>query len=526
MTSKNPASHVSDLVKNSTDGRTTRLMEDFDRFLEHLAGQNHHTSPIPANMLPTDATMDGSQVHSLRYSVPSDTDCKKWVEEYGKTTEANFSLLASNGPTDEEETYRCDIPSCGGRISIMSKEQGLDGNTRTTHIQIFGHTKHPKDAKNEARRQSTTKALDFVAHHIRGVLGTKDISPPQANDLEGFLESLKSKPSIHYQGVWETVVKAQQIYDTWKKVVRENQPRKIKTKTIQRLRDGSTWAVSSSSKLERQRDDQARQDRSVELVSGIRELTSDSWSILSSGKTQAYEVKRSQECPPSQFLGLGQSTCTCMDFKKRGLPCKHIHAVSTFLQQGQKRTDVEDEVSSSDPIDLTQDDIDPEDVIDLTQEEIPLSDLDINLSQEDIDLHDLFNGLQDRISSTSYGSTGNTLYGTQYGGSASSTAYGSTNNTLYGTRYSGSNTLYGTRYSSSTRYNIYDEIDVERSVQVFDQASLRRTRLNLIRDHLDSIQNIDTEPLELIESAVSRALEHVNTERRVTKRRKTSLFEQ
>jgi len=284
--------------------------------------------------------------------------------------------------------------------------------------------------------------------------------------------------------------------------------------------------VSSSSKLERQKKDQARQDRSVGLISGITELTSDSWSILSSEKTHAYEVKRSQGCPLGEFLGRGKSTCTCKDFETRtqGYPCKHIHAVSTFLQQGQNQTDLEDKVS--DPIDLTQDEIDPEDVIDLTQEEIPLSDLDINLSQEDIDLHDLFNGLDDRVgstpygstSSTTYGSTSNTLYGTRY---SSGTRYGSsTISTAYG---SASNTMYGARYSSSTRYDTYDEIDVGRSVQAFDQASLRRTRLDLIRKHLDSIHNIDTEPLELIETAVARALDHVNTETRATKRRKTSL---
>jgi len=110
MTSQNPACHVSDLVKNRTDGRTTNPspMEVFDQFIEHLVCQSHHTSPIPANMLPSDAMMDDSQIHSLRYSVPSDADCKKWVEEYGRDTGAKFSLLAPNGPTDEGE-YRCGI---------------------------------------------------------------------------------------------------------------------------------------------------------------------------------------------------------------------------------------------------------------------------------------------------------------------------------------------------------------------------------------------------------------------------------
>ncbi|KAF9347123.1 hypothetical protein BGX34_003386 [Mortierella sp. NVP85] len=88
----------------------------------------------------------------------------------------------------------------------MPKEQGPDENTRTMHIESLGHTKHPKGIKYK-------------------MLGAKDISPSQANDLKGFRESLKSKPSIHYQGVWETVVKAQQIYDTWTRYMDKSRSR-------------------------------------------------------------------------------------------------------------------------------------------------------------------------------------------------------------------------------------------------------------------------------------------------------------
>lgn len=126
-------------------------MQAFDRFVEHLSCQNHHTSPLPANLLPSDAKMDDSQIRDLRYSVPNDTDFKKWVAEYGKNTEAKFNLQVSDGPAEEKETYRCDILSCGGRILIMPKEQGPDENTRTTQIEIVGHTKHPKGIVYESR---------------------------------------------------------------------------------------------------------------------------------------------------------------------------------------------------------------------------------------------------------------------------------------------------------------------------------------------------------------------------------------
>lgn len=376
------------------------------------------------------------------------------------------------------------------------------------------------DASNETRKLSTARALDFVAHHIRKMLGAMDISLPEAKDLKAFRESLKSKPSIHYQGVWETVVKAQQIYDTWKKVAREYLPREAKAKKIRQMRE-SSWAVSSLDERELQRrQDQARQKRSVELIAGIKEDKRDSWLIWSSGKDQEYKVERPQECPLSEFLD--RSTCTCLDFVGRRLPCKHIHAVSTFLQQGQKQMDLEDKADPSDPIDLTQDDINPEEVIDLTQEEIPLSDLDINLSQEDIDLNDLFNGTRYDSSLFDTAPFDTTLVDTtlvdttRYG----STRYGSTRHgsTRYGSTRNDSTRYGSTRYGSTRHNSTYEETSTGRSVQPSDPAVLQRTRLDLIRERLDTICSIDNEPLELIESAVWRALDHTNT----IKRRKTS----
>ncbi|KAG0217916.1 hypothetical protein BGX31_000097 [Mortierella sp. GBA43] len=259
-------------------------------------------------------------------------------------------------------------------------------------------------------------------------------------------------------------------------------------------------------------EDQVRQERALELLEGVKQVSENQWSVLSSGKDRWYSVTNTKRGQLRQFLD--HSTCSCMDFERRKRWCKHISAVSKYLQQTHHRPEIAGSTTGS----QIQGMIAPrhsEEAIDLTQEDIASSDLDVvDLTQEEIDLNDLeFCSTQEEI-------PGDILGARQ---DDANQELQSIDQSQADIALSDLEVIDLTQEEIDpydpdldfTRENIRNIDDSWNEVQLADHSEFKRTieeRLDRIHKQLYGIRYMDDESLELIEHAVLGAIHHPNTQ--------------
>ncbi|KAK3821043.1 MAG: hypothetical protein J3Q66DRAFT_96494 [Benniella sp.] len=71
-----------------------------------------------------------------------------------------------------------------------------------------------------------------------------------------------------------------------------------------------------------------RRKRAEKLLNGVRRVSDNRWTVLSSRKSRRYMV-----ATPRQGLSSNHCTCSCLDFKYQKTPCKHVFAVTSFLDR-------------------------------------------------------------------------------------------------------------------------------------------------------------------------------------------------
>ncbi|KAF9971268.1 hypothetical protein BGZ65_010532, partial [Modicella reniformis] len=348
-------------------------------------------NPIPERLLPEGAIIvkpsDDDPVRGLKYSVPYFTDYKRWIEEYENNTGAKFILHTPKQMIPKhlemQQTYHCDRTSakragCKGQVSItIPVDQDRDIDTWIMHIEIVGHTKHPRDSSNDDCKVFSNDVRSFITDRIRHGLNIEGVSTlfkRRAKDLKVFRDALDEKSPIHYQGVWESLVKVKDIYDVWKDVVHSYQALdKGKKKAGRRTRPVASRHKAKAS-IDIEEDDRVRRERARELK-GITKMSEGKWSVVSSKNNDLYEVKNKR-----QDGILDHFTCTCKDYKRRKKPCKHVHAVTMcWDRQWEQGNTVKPEI-----IDITEDDaatVEPE-IIDLTNDDVTvgLSEADMSMS--------------------------------------------------------------------------------------------------------------------------------------------------
>ncbi|KAF9344511.1 hypothetical protein BGX34_005602, partial [Mortierella sp. NVP85] len=334
------------------------LEDQFDAFVVQLRCYHPFPDPIRKPLLPKGATMveptrdDPSR--GLVYLVPYFKEYERWIEDYGESTGAKFKMTTRKEPIlgrPTRDMYYCDQnlvfkstgTGCEGRIAITLPKVG---DSDTMKIEIFGHTKHRRAPSDDSRTETLKKVHDFIGTCIRNTLMSKAslyLSKKRALEMKRFRETLVQRAPIRYQGVWEISVPVESVYDIWKELVGRQNRENCRNKSTR----GAKPVIRRTNPMTRQnmeKEDQARQERALDVMEGVKRVSEGCWSVASSENPERlYQVQN----------GRSGMTCTCKDFEtRRGKPCKHVYAVMLHSTPERTRQDV----VAREVIDLTEDD--------------------------------------------------------------------------------------------------------------------------------------------------------------------------